>query len=392
MLDLDTLRTAQAAVGVCAFALVYLGTYRPTRAPYAAWWSAAVVASGLGTAIYLVAGGLGRLSDALGNAVSVVGAALVWCAARSLHRGRITWWHLVPVPVVVLVWSLLDVRSDGVLSGTLALLLGMGLFLGLTAMDLVRVLKQRFLARSEDAFHSARAAVVSMVIASAATSGFYALRVVSYLVVGPSDPFYVTWTGPLATTLVILIMLVVVTYSVTELSHMEMSRQWREKATHDDLTGLLTRAAFHELAESALLEAATTHRALVMIAADFDHFKLLNDTYGHAEGDRALSAFGDACRGVLREQDLACRMGGEEFSILLVGAGVEDARAVCERLSQVFARGYADRPLHPPTVSWGVTVADPAKPLGSLMARADAALYRAKDAGRDRIELDPTST
>lgn len=388
MLDIDTLRIAQVSVGACVFVLVYLGTYRTTRAPYAAWWSGAVLASGLGSLLYLPLDTWGVAAAAIGNAVSVFGAGLVWGAARALRNRATTLWHLFPVPLVIFAYSMAESRQDETLPGTFALLLGMCAFIALSARELWQILQTRHLRKGADAFHSARAAVLSMAVASTAAASFYGLRIVSYALAGPQSDFYLAWTGPKMTTLVVLLLLVVVTYSVTELSHFELSRQWRERANHDDLTGLLTRKAFTELAEAALAEAATSARPLVLVAADFDHFKQLNDMYGHAEGDRALHAFGEACRGVLREDDLACRMGGEEFDLLLVGTAIEDAESVCQRLNAAYVSAYSDAPDNAPTVSYGVTIADPSKPWGALVARADAALYRAKELGRDRIVVD----
>ncbi len=122
---------------------------------------------------------------------------------------------------------------------------------------------------------------------------------------------------------------------------------------------------------------------------DLDHFKAVNDRYGHATGDEVLKHFAQLLGPELRRVDAAGRIGGEEFAVLLSGADTQDAYAFATR---VRAR-LAATPLHAGGIDIGVTVSIGIAPLrasdagvGDALARADAALYRAKELGRDRIE------
>ncbi|WP_062202346.1 GGDEF domain-containing protein [Demequina salsinemoris] len=388
MLDVETLRAIQPVITACVFALAFFGTYLPTRAPYAGWWSASAASAGIGSITHLAIDSWGDLAIAVGDALTVGAAACVWGAARSLSGRRVAAWWLVPAPLIVAAIALVEAHGDVAgMPGTLAVILGTGGYLGLAAWSLRGLLRHRSLRRGPGTLHAARVAIEAMVASTSIIVVFYAVRAVVYVTLGPEHVLYTHWTGPEATIVTVMLFFVVVTYSVTELSHLDSSLRWRDRAMRDDLTGLLARGAFMDLAEEALLHASGGGRRLVLVAADFDHFKQLNDTYGHAEGDRALRAFGEACRGLLRDDDLAGRIGGEEFELLLAETDLAEARQVCERLVAAFARSYDDSAIAAPTVSFGVAVADPSIPLPALIARADAALYQAKEQGRDRVVI-----
>ena len=121
---------------------------------------------------------------------------------------------------------------------------------------------------------------------------------------------------------------------------------------------------------------------------DLDHFKAVNDTYGHLVGDRILRAVAGACRRVLRDGDVLIRYGGEEFLVLLPGAGLDDVRQVGERIRRAVAEtSVADGGQRVAvTVSLGgATYRDASDSTESLVALADGALYEAKEAGRNRL-------
>lgn len=159
----------------------------------------------------------------------------------------------------------------------------------------------------------------------------------------------------------------------------------------DGLTGVLNRRGFFEAATAVTLDAARQGRSVAVIAADLDHFKALNDVYGHAAGDEALRNFGAVLRRVRRTGDEAGRLGGEEFCILLPDTGVEGARAIARLLLQETHVMAAARPV---TVSLGLAVLRPGdaedsgRALEDLLSRADRALYEAKTSGRNRLCVD----
>jgi diguanylate cyclase (GGDEF)-like protein len=165
--------------------------------------------------------------------------------------------------------------------------------------------------------------------------------------------------------------------------------QMQVLATTDFLTGLANRRAFFEQAESARLLATRLHKPIALMMLDIDHFKQLNDRFGHATGDEALVLFADTARQALREHDIMGRLGGEEFALLLPGTDLEGALQAAERLRIAVNRA----PLinsgrdYMMTVSIGVVLIEPGEALTAALARADHALYVAKSAGRNRVQM-----
>jgi diguanylate cyclase (GGDEF)-like protein len=153
------------------------------------------------------------------------------------------------------------------------------------------------------------------------------------------------------------------------------------------LTGLANRRAFFEAAEIELDRAAHTPRSLALIVFDADHFKHVNDRYGHPAGDRVLCDLAHALRDTFRAVDTVARLGGEEFAVLLPSTGVEQALLVADRLrAQVATRLVAAEGAEIAyTVSAGVAVLDGTGSIDALIKRADEALYHAKAQGRNRV-------
>jgi diguanylate cyclase (GGDEF)-like protein/PAS domain S-box-containing protein len=165
--------------------------------------------------------------------------------------------------------------------------------------------------------------------------------------------------------------------------------QHRRAGASDHLTGIANRRRFFEAAELELQRWRRAPRPLSLIIFDADHFKRINDRYGHAAGDAVLRHLAERLTSTFRQVDVPSRIGGEEFAVLLPSAGLEEARAVAERLRQAVAAEpvLVDGRSICYTVSGGVAMMDASvQSLAELMKRADQALYAAKGAGRDRIE------
>ena len=161
----------------------------------------------------------------------------------------------------------------------------------------------------------------------------------------------------------------------------------QEKVLTDELTGLLNRRGFDEALAGEHARMQRYGRPYSLVMFDLDHFKSVNDDYGHAAGDLVLEGIGDFCRRSFREQDIVARIGGEEFCAILPETGVDGACVVAERLrmevaSSAFSLEGVSLKV---TVSVGVVAADPDSSTDELMARVDAALYLAKDAGRNQV-------
>jgi diguanylate cyclase (GGDEF)-like protein len=160
-----------------------------------------------------------------------------------------------------------------------------------------------------------------------------------------------------------------------------------DAATIDALTAVATRHHFWELAEKLLASASRHGRPLAAIMLDVDHFKAVNDTYGHAVGDAVLREVAARVQATVREADIVGRYGGEEFALLLPES--HDVTALAERLRATMAATpiVAHGQDITVTISAGISYLEPGDDLDSLLGRADAALYRSKAAGRDRVTV-----
>ncbi len=171
----------------------------------------------------------------------------------------------------------------------------------------------------------------------------------------------------------------------TELRH-------KTAAMTDPLTGLLNRRAFLQDAETLMQQQIARDRPIAVLLIDLDHFKSINDRFGHAVGDKVLQIFAKTTRAGLRQTDLVGRLGGEEFTVVLADAGIDNAYLVADRLRKAFAAAAAvvDGETIYATASIGVSViVDPRQDLAKLITLADQALYLAKARGRNRVEIAP---
>jgi diguanylate cyclase (GGDEF)-like protein len=163
--------------------------------------------------------------------------------------------------------------------------------------------------------------------------------------------------------------------------------QWQ--AITDELTGLVNRRRFLDALRSEITKGQRLGGRLSVVLADLDDFKLINDSFGHHAGDEVLLAFADLLRAHGRDVDVAARLGGEEFAILLPETGREGASVVAERLRQ----SLSDRRIRigekakvTVTASFGVAEHEEGQSVDALLRAADSALYRAKELGKNRVE------
>lgn len=158
-------------------------------------------------------------------------------------------------------------------------------------------------------------------------------------------------------------------------------------ATTDSLTNLPNRRGFELHVEQALQEAQRDSSPLCAVMLDLDNFKQINDRHGHLAGDEVLRSFAERLRAALRQSDILCRWGGEEFILLLKNTDRHAAHELAEKLRQHCAdqRYPMDGEALQVTVSLGLSQWQPGEALHDLLGRTDRALYRAKQAGRDRV-------
>jgi diguanylate cyclase (GGDEF)-like protein len=377
MLDTLTLRVALAVVDLTLLLLFYFSTYRRTRSAYSGWWCLALLLFLAGNAAYLLDGTVHQVwANPSGNVLLVSGAASIWAGARSLRTAAPRSWLLAVAPAITAVASVLDHPATNVWAGGPAYLIFMGALIGLACRELFLL--------DRDFSHAHR----TLAVGSGILAAFYFGRLIAFVTDGPAGPVFGSVFGSVTTTVFSAVILVVASFTMAELSYEQQTQDLRSRATVDGLTGLLNRTAFMDLAADELRRLNLARTPTSLILADLDHFKAINDEFGHSAGDTALQAFADACTATVRSTDIVGRYGGEEFILLLPGVRPERASGIAAEISRRLQSSQSEVIPRLPTVSYGIaSTAAGRVDLKALAASADAALYRAKTLGRNRSVL-----
>ena len=181
--------------------------------------------------------------------------------------------------------------------------------------------------------------------------------------------------------------------AASSISAVENARRYseaRELAETDALTGLYNQRYFHETLRREVMRAQRYERKLALIVFDLDDFKSINDQVGHPAGDRVLGQAADRLREAVRNVDVACRIGGDEFAVILPESSADDAEQLYQRVHNLMrgtALGTDEERLR---ISAGIAELQHGDTAASIFERADGALYRAKDLGKDRADIART--
>lgn len=161
----------------------------------------------------------------------------------------------------------------------------------------------------------------------------------------------------------------------------------RKLAETDALTGLYNQRYFHETLRREVMRAQRYERTLALIVFDLDDFKTINDDIGHLAGDRVLSQAAERLRDAVRSVDVACRVGGDEFAVILPESGAVDADQLYRRVHNAMRGTSLGPDGQRLRISAGIAELEHGDTAASLFERADGALYRAKDLGKDRVDI-----
>ncbi len=226
--------------------------------------------------------------------------------------------------------------------------------------------------------------------------GLHALFVFSRIVVVSRSPEMAieltqSTTIPPMMVLEAIIFLVTTAISTLMLVNETVTTELRRLADIDHLTATFNRRSFLSLLNKAISTAERSTTPLSVLVIDLDHFKEINDSHGHRIGDEALAHFSRMATACLRNEDILGRIGGEEFAVFLPNAAMADAQAIAERLRQHLMAEPLAIPHRsiPLTVSIGVAQYHAQESIEGLLHRADKAMYRAKENGRNRVESSP---
>lgn len=303
----------------------------------------------------------------------IAGLGLVYAGCAKFCAGR-TDWPLAIASVVI---------GSVLTSGAFALgYSGVGTIIGNLAVAALLLFSARhyWMARTESpTLMTVNAALFAITAASFIACGF-ALAQQGQIVL-TSRP--TNWAEEINAVMVIAAMTGIGTLSLT-LNQIRIANSHKSDAMKDALTGLLNRRALFDDS----MDIAPVGTAVVMM--DLDYFKAINDRFGHASGDRILKTFANLIHANIRSNDLAARIGGEEFCIVMPDSSPKASAAVADRIrSQIETTTLqtANGPVQT-TVSAGIAVrsAEP-ETLRSLLNRADMALYEAKASGRNRVQI-----
>lgn len=376
-IDNFTLVVASGAV-ICVLGSVLLYLWRQDRAAPWFGWLALSYIFGASSAVLLGSrvNGLNFLNTGIATAVLIICMGCIWTGARVFERRKVLWWPLIVAPGLWLSSFLIPDFSNMLSLRVLMASIPSSNFMLLAAWELWR-------GRAEN-LPSRRAAVAFYMSAGL----FFAFRICAVTLL----PFPLGGLNihPLAMAAFNFITFVHALFLMVLMITLTKERREAEQrilAESDALTGLPNRRAFATEAERLLRKQKYGRAPLALLVLDLDHFKSINDRFGHDAGDRVLVEFGAVLDGVLRREDYRYRMGGEEFCCLLPGLTLREAQATAERICQAFPATSVNvlGGVVRGTVSIGISSTDICGyVLDDLLSEADAATYEAKASGRNR--------
>ena len=385
-MDISTLRITFSVLAAALVLLFFFGAFLPTRARFAGWWTFALLLFLVASVAYLGNGTSGQVVlNPIGNALGVAGAEAVWCAGRSLRTRPVRWPWLLAAPAAALVAGAVDDPGHDTWAGGVVFLVLMTAAFGATTRELVHAITRR--QRPPRQLSISTMLLRALATASFILTVFYAARTVAFLAVGPHSHAFGRWFGSAPTTVLLIVQLVTVSFSMSSLSAQQQIDDLEQRAAFDQLTGLMRAEEFRRHAADVLHRLAGPSELAVLAMADLDHFKRVNDELGHAAGDEVLRVFGWAARTVLGPRALCGRIGGEEFCLLFAATSIEYAEGMLATLVAEFQQAVHLSDGRVPTISIGMVEVEAGVPLTDLLAHADRALYQAKSGGRSRIVL-----
>jgi diguanylate cyclase (GGDEF)-like protein len=376
---LDT--TTLFVVATCVTALLglfLLFAGMQDRISALAWWGTAYLIGGLSVVIWSIEGYISPpLPAGSANALLFIACGMMWNAARIFHGRPVLWGAMAAGSVLWLFACMLPefVQSSAARIALSSIIVSVYTFL--TAAELWRERRRHLLGRWPAIF-------VPMM------HGAIFLCPIPLASLMPDDGGIVSLASGWIALFAIEVMLYVVgtAFIVLVLSKERTVRIHQNAASSDELTGLLNRRGFYAAARQLGARQAKNNGPISVLLFDLDHFKKINDRFGHGIGDAALRVFAQTASDSMRASDIVARFGGEEFVAILPGT-IEDASVAAERVRAAFeaAGAVVDGQPLAATVSIGAATGTPGADIPAMLAAADAALYRAKENGRNRVEL-----
>jgi len=374
-LDITTLVIIATCI-TALLGLLLLSAWAQERIRALAWWGTAYLIGGFSVAIWSVESVISPpLPVGASSALLFVACGMIWSAARIFHGRPVLWGAMCAGAIIWLGAYLVPEFAQRPAVRMMLSSLIVATYIFLTAAELWRERRKTSLRRWP--------AIVVPIMHGAV---FLAPIPLANLRLSESGLVSVAsgWMAVFA--LETMLYVVGTAFIVLVLAKERTLRLQRDAASTDELTGILNRRGFFAGAQQLLARQAKTHEPVSVLMFDLDHFKSVNDRFGHAVGDETLSLFAATAARSLRASDVVARFGGEEFVAILPGA-LAEARTVAERVRAAFeaaAGSIAGCPVAA-TVSVGAASAGAGADVATLLTAADRALYEAKANGRNRV-------
>lgn len=371
-LDVPTLSFVAICIAALLGLLLTVAWMQQRDVRALAWWGAAYLIGAAAMALWSAPAQLFRVPTEFSSALMFIACGMIWNGVR-LFQGR----RLLPFAVFAgaVVWLLVSPFPTFADNGNARTALGAVVVAGYTFAIAFELGRER---------RKALYSPTRMVVVPSLHAGIFLLPLLLHAFL--PDVLATGWLTVF--TLETLIYAVGAAFIVLMMVQDRQVRIYRNAAETDFLTRLLNRRAFLEAAQAMCVRQAARGEPVTLLMFDLDHFKSINDRFGHATGDAALQVFAETARSSMRADDVIARLGGEEFAAI-VPAPIETAVKIAERVRANFERAGVTidgRPIGA-TVSIGAAAAlAPAVNVDDLLARADDALYGAKNSGRNRIQ------
>ncbi|MGH6768770.1 MAG: diguanylate cyclase [Xanthobacteraceae bacterium] len=376
-LDIPTLFVV--ATCVTAFlGLFLLFAWMQDRVRALAWWGTAYLIGGFSVVVWALESHISPpLPAGTSNALVFVACGMIWNAARLFHGRPVLWGSLAAGAILWLIACMIPEFAQSAMARIVLSSVIVSVYTFLTAAELWRERRRHLLQRWPAIFVPILHGAVFLCPIPLASMlpddrGVVALASGWIAVFGLEVMLYIVGTA----------------FIILVLSKERTVRIHKTAAMTDELTGILNRRGFYAAALDRCERQTQRNEPISVLMFDLDHFKRINDRFGHAIGDEALRLFAATVSANMRASDIVGRFGGEEFVAILPGS-IEDAAVAAGRVRAAFeaaAVTVANRPLAA-TVSIGAACGAPGADLQAILAAADEALYRAKSSGRNCVAL-----
>jgi diguanylate cyclase (GGDEF)-like protein len=379
-LDIPTLLIVSSCIAGLLGLFLFFAWIQDRTIRALAWWGAGYMLGGLGVALWIAESALSSqpLSFGLSNALLFAACGTIWNGARLFYARRVMPFALSAGAIVWIVACQFPFFAHSDVDRIVLSSLIVSIYTFATAREIWTDRRKRSRSRW--------AAIC--------------IPILHGIVFVPPIPLAVmrAGEGPLLSsgwiavfTLETLLYVVGTAFIVLMMAKERAESLYKTAAVTDPLTGLLNRRGFMERAELLIARNARGGTRVSLLMFDLDHFKLINDRFGHAVGDAALRVFSETIQYTMRDGDVIGRLGGEEFAALVAGS-VDEAAIAAERVRAAFAADGAVIADHHMGATVSIGAADSLAKgcdIGRLLSRSDAALYASKQSGRNRVTCVP---